>query len=108
MQYRKFTSDGLNASILGFGCMRFPTIDNNLSNIDEKQSEKMLEYAIEHGVNYIDTAYTYHGDNSESFVGKFLKEKGLRKKVYLATKNPVWLVKEYNDFEKLLDRKSVV
>ncbi|MDD2447616.1 MAG: aldo/keto reductase [Tissierellia bacterium] len=105
MQYRKFTSDGLNASILGFGCMRFPTIDNNLSNIDEKQSEKMLEYAIEHGVNYIDTAYTYHGDNSESFVGKFLKEKGLRKKVYLATKNPVWLVKEYNDFEKLLDEQ---
>lgn len=86
MQYRKFTSSGLNTSLLGFGCMRFPTLDNNLSNIDEKISSKMLEHAIENGVNYIDTAYTYHGGNSESFVGKFLKEKGLREKVYLATK----------------------
>ncbi|NLL82135.1 MAG: aldo/keto reductase [Tissierellia bacterium] len=105
MQYRKFTSSGLNTSLLGFGCMRFPTLDNNLSNIDEKISSKMLEHAIENGVNYIDTAYTYHGGNSESFVGKFLKEKGLREKVYLATKNPVWLVKEYDDFEKLLNEQ---
>ncbi|WFA07614.1 aldo/keto reductase [Tissierella sp. Yu-01] len=104
MQYFKFTKDNIEISPLGFGCMRFPVIDNNLSNIDEKKSEEMIRFAIDNGINYFDTAYNYHSGSSEIFLGKVLKN-GLRDKIYLASKNPVWLVEEYSDFERLLDEQ---
>lgn len=104
MQYRSMTKDKLNISQLGFGCMRFPTVEENSSIIDKGLSTDMIHYAIDNGLNYIDTAYPYHQGNSEKFVGEALTG-GYREKVYLATKMPSWLIEDYSDFEKYLDEQ---
>lgn len=104
MQYRKFGTLDWQASSLGFGCMRFPLTGTKSSQIDEAQATEMLAYAIDHGVNYFDTAYTYHGSQSEIFLGHFLKN-GYRDKVKLATKMPTWLTEEKKDFDKYLNEQ---
>lgn len=88
-------------SRLGFGCMRFKTLDGDNSKIDKDQSAKQILAAIDKGLTYIDTAYPYHNQMSEDFVGEFLEENDLRDKVKLTTKMPVWLVKENADFERI-------
>src|SRR5450759_214985 len=98
MQYRHFGKLDWEASALGFGCMRLPILDGDSSKINEEEATRMLHSAIEKGVNYIDTAYGYHGGNSERVVGRALLG-GYRERVHLATKLPCWLVKTSADFD---------
>lgn len=87
---RAYKGEADKVSLLGFGAMRFPTIEGNM--IEEVSSEKMLDYAYEHGVNYFDTAYNYHRGASEGFLGGVLK-KYPRESFYLADKMPTWEIK---------------
>ena len=104
MRYRKFGGLGWEASALGFGVMRLPTIGGDRSNIDEPEAIKMIRYTIDHGVNYIDTAYPYHGGNSEILVGKALDD-GYREKVHLATKMPVGRIDSTADLDRIFDEQ---
>lgn len=106
MRYRPFGKLGWDVSALGFGAMRLPVIDKNPSKIDESEASRMLHYAIDNGVNYVDTAYIYHGGNSEVWLGKALQN-GYRDKVNIATKLPSWLVNEKSDFDKYLNEQLV-
>ena len=75
MEKRKMEKLGIETSLLGFGCMRFPVTADG--KIDEPEAERMLDKAIAEGVNYIDTAYPYHDGQSEIVVGKVLDRKSV-------------------------------
>ncbi len=111
MLYRKLKDD-ISVSILGFGAMRLPLIGGTQSPvdsfnparlIDEEETHRMVDYAIEHGVNYFDTAYNYHGGKSEVVLGKALRPH--RDKVIIATKLPVFSVIGRDDFDRFLDEQ---
>ena len=111
MLYRKFGKTNEMVSILGFGCMRLPLLPGgDATKIDEKLSTELIRYAIDEGVNYIDTAYPYHGTGmgsggqSEPFLAKVLKD-GYRGKVKIATKLPSWLIKTRADMDKYLNEQ---
>ena len=109
MLYRKFGSTNLDTSILGFGCMRLPTVEDadensDVGNIDKEEAIKMIRYGIDNGINYIDTAYTYHDEKSEVLLGYALQD-GYRGKVNLVTKLPIWKAEKYEDFNRLLDEQ---
>jgi predicted aldo/keto reductase-like oxidoreductase len=102
MLYRKMNKVKSDLSILGFGCMRLPVTKDG--SIDEKQAKEMIRFAIDHGVNYVDTAYPYHNGESEPFLGRALQG-GYREKVNLATKLPSWLIKSRADMDRYLDEQ---
>ncbi|MGA9752717.1 MAG: aldo/keto reductase [Acidobacteriota bacterium] len=105
MRFRTFPKiPGLPISILGFGCMRLPVLDGDAAHIDEEAATRLLHGAIEGGVNYVDTAYPYHGGESEPFVGRALRG-GYRGRVQLATKCPTWMVEGEGDWERFLDEQ---
>lgn len=107
MLYRPFGRTGEQVSVLGFGCMRLPVVDDRPDSIDVPLATRMLRYAIENGVNYVDTAFTYHSaapdapGASEPFVGEALAG-GYREKVLIATKLPGWLVESRRDMDEIL------
>lgn len=108
MIYKNFQN--IRLSTLGMGCMRLPVVDGNDSAIDETATAEMVVYAMEHGVNYYDTAWGYHGGNSETVMGKILSQYP-RGSYCLATKFPGYDLSNMDKteaiFEKQLDKCRV-
>jgi len=112
MQYRTLGRSNRRVSILGFGCMRLPILEDagNATNfferqmaIDEEKALEMIDYAIEQGINYFDSAYLYHGGKSEVVLGKAMKNR--REKVILATKSPLRMIETRDDFDRIMDEQ---
>jgi predicted aldo/keto reductase-like oxidoreductase len=104
MNYRTINKTGEKISLLGFGTMRLPVINNDENSIDENEAIRMMRYAIDNGVNYMDTAYMYHGGNSETVLGKALKD-GYRDKVFIADKMPIWLAEKAGGIQALFEEQ---
>ena len=102
MIYRDF--QGLKLSMLGLGTMRLPVIDSDDGKIDETTAQRMVDKAIDSGINYFDTAWGYHSGNSEPFVGKALS-KYPRDKYYLATKFPGYDVSNFGKVEEIFEQQ---
>lgn len=102
MQYRKFGNTGVQISALGFGCMRFPEIEENGEwKVDLEKTDAMLQRAFELGVNYFDSAFYYCHSNSEAAIGHALAS--VRDQVYISTKCPVGDVKERGDYRRICE-----
>lgn len=102
MEYRKMEKLNISTSLLGFGCMRFPT--NADGSINEEETLAMIDKAYQSGVTYFDTAYPYHGGKSEEVTGKALARYA-RDSYYLATKLPIWGVKSVADAERIFQEQ---
>ena len=98
MEYRTMDNIGVKTSLLGFGCMRYPT--NEDGSINEELAFDMLDKAYHAGVNYFDTAYPYHGGKSEPVTGRAL-DRYPRDSYYLATKLPIWEIRTLEDVERI-------
>lgn len=100
MNYRKFGKLDFMPSALGFGLMRLPLKDKEQGLVDVEETIRIVRYAIDHGVNYLDTAYVYHKFESERILSEILKD-GYRDKVKIATKFPLWNLQEEADLDKI-------
>lgn len=103
MEYKEF-KDGIKLSRLGMGNMRLPVINGDDSRIDYEKAKKIIDQCMENGINYYDTAYIYHGGESERFVGKALAEYE-RDSFYVADKYNLQAEPDYKkQFAKQLER----
>ncbi len=102
MIYKEFQD--LKLSALGMGAMRLPVIDGDDAKIDEEKSAEMVAYAMEHGINYYDTAWGYHNGNSELVMGKLL-ERYPRESFYLASKFPGYDLSNMDKVEEIFERQ---
>lgn len=91
-------------SALGFGCMRLPIIDGDDAKVDAAAAEKMVAYAMDHGINYYDTAWGYHGGNSELVMGEALS-KYPREKFFLADKFPGYDAATWDKVEEIFEEQ---
>lgn len=98
MRYRPQGLTGAMVSALGFGMLRLP-MQADGKTVDENQVIPMVRYAIDHGLNYVDTAYVYLNGQSEAVTGKALRD-GYRQKVYLTSKSPWVIMEKPEDFER--------
>lgn len=98
MEYYDFK--GLQLSALGFGAMRLPVIDGDDANVDESTTIEMVDYAYDHGINYFDTAWGYHGGNSERVLGRALARYP-RESFYLADKFPGYDISNFGKHEQI-------
>lgn len=105
MQHVRFGSLEKPVSRFGMGCMRLPQTkaQDGGDIIDEPEAIRMIRWAVDHGVNYFDTAYAYNG--SEELLGKALKG-GYRERVYIATKVPLWAIHSHDDYRKLFEEEA--
>jgi uncharacterized protein len=104
MLYRKFGALDFRPSALGFGAMRLPLAGDDPTAIDREEARRMLRRAVDLGVNYVDTAWPYHGGASEAWLGWALGG-GYRERVKVATKLPTWKVEKRDDFDRYLDEQ---
>ncbi len=104
MKYRKFGKLDWEVSVLGFGVMRLPLLSEDPANVDEPESIRMLRYAIDNGVNYLDSGYMYHMGKSEPIISQALQD-GYRERVRVATKLPVRMVESARDFDRYLNEQ---
>ncbi len=102
MIFKQFQNDKL--SLLGLGAMRLPTVNGNDSEIDEAASAEMVDYAIRSGINYFDTAWGYHGGNSEVVMGKILANYP-RESFYLASKFPGYDLSNMDKVEEIFEKQ---
>ena len=102
MIYKNFQNHKLSA--LGLGAMRLPVIGGDDSKIDETAVEKMVDYAMEHGINYYDTAWGYHGGQSELVIGRALNRYP-RESYYLATKFPGYDLSNMDKVEEIFEKQ---
>ena len=102
MIYKNFQNLGLSA--LGFGAMRLPVVDGDDAMIDEDAAAKMVAYAMEQGINYYDTAWGYHGGNSETVMGKILSRYP-RESFHLASKFPGYDLSNMDKVESIFEEQ---
>ena len=102
MVYKDF--QGLKLSALGFGAMSLPVLDGNNGKIDENAAQKMVDTAMKNGINYYDTAWGYHGGNSELVMGRALAQYP-RDSFYLATKFPGYDPSNWGKVEEIFERQ---
>ena len=102
MVYKEFQD--LKLSALGMGAMRLPVVDGDDSKIDVAAAEAMVDYAMEHGINYYDTAWGYHDGHSETVIGNALK-KYPRESFYLTTKFPGYDLSNMDKVEEIFEKQ---